>query len=517
MSSESKSSSLLGGLLKLVTPAGKVPGTGLLQLEKSMSKMGGGAGGGTTSGGSPDPNNVFDLIKDEIPSIFGGYATNSDLAPSIVFVACFGILTLGHLYIFVKNFRRGHKFWASAGLALYCFFRVIGFGLRTKWAHEQANVNLGIATTVFTLVPAVYVSMMNMLFGHRIFTWRHPETGDAPWFNSFMLSNYISVIPFVVVGIVAQAIPNIYFLTPHQVKIFSQLTQAMTILEAMFPFSGLVLIFTAYAFPTGTLDRKFGCFHKKGSKQNLPATFSPSWIKHVGVNYFVKRGSQVQFYEDEPEAKAVRVIASNETPAGGHCSHHHGGINSDGPSIKTNVGLILITSIILSIGPTFQAASTFKQIPSMDGLTHNNNSWLFKSWLMYMWMGAGEVIVNILFLVMRIDLRFYIPDRPVKRSEKDLGSRPTISYDISGDAGPYGQYSGNIDSSAALFAINSTTKLNQPVKITEIANDSVDSLPDTNEPQYGYRYSNYNFKAESNVNINNHNDFPNGYDEKNVI
>lgn len=406
-----------GGMLALITPSGKVPGTGLLKVTEAMKKL----LAGSTTATHESTERLKAAVLGELPGLFGDYPHHSDLAPSGIFLAIFAIFFLSHMYVFLRNYKSGQIFWPSFGLAMYCIFRIIGFGLRINWSSDIMRVEVGIASTVFSVVPVTYISVMNMLFGHRIFTWRHPETGNAVWFNTIMTLTYVFVLGVIVMGILGQAIPFLYYLDQHHLNMCHHAAQAAAILQTLYAFAGLFLIQIAYTFKPGTIDHRFGRFYKAGEKMELPQTVSPTWIESTAITYFPRKGSQIRYFKDQAESKAIRVIANRRSPAGG-LSNHHSGEHYNGPKMTTAVILIIIVSILLSISAAFRTASTF--------ILHNRggvggaplNSWIYHKWLMYFFFGVFEVIVNVLYLALRADLRFYIPDMPTKRKDGQVST-----------------------------------------------------------------------------------------------
>lgn len=415
-------------MLSLVTPPGKVPGTGLKKVVSMLGQLGGGAASNPEA-----KERLAHAVLGELPGLFGDYPASNDRAPSGLFIALFSIFALAHFYMFLRNKMSGQNFWPSFGLAMYCVMRVIGFGLRINWSFDTMRVDTGIAATVFCVVPVVYISIMNMLFGHRIFTWRHPETGNSKWFNGLMTTVYLVVLGVIVMGILGQAIPYLYFLGEKNLNMCRKVAQAAAILQTLYAFAGLALILNAYAFKPGTIDHRFGKFGKPGHKSELPATISPVWIESTGLFYFPKKGSQITYYKDQvPEGKAIRVIASKNPPAGGFANNHTGD-HPNGPSITTAIMLVLITSVLLSVSSAFRTASTFNIKPraGIDG--RPLSSWLYHNWLMYFFFGAIEVIVNVMYLVMRADLRFYIPDMQKTRKASDPPYTPPTTAETKPD------------------------------------------------------------------------------------
>lgn len=388
------------GLLSLLTPPGKVPGTGLLSVATAFKQR---------FGGSTDPA-IMGTILASLPATFGDYPVHADVAPSAIFVAIFCVLALSYFYIFAKDYSRGHRFWAFFGLGAYSILRIIGFGLRIQWSRNVMQVQLGIASTVFTLVSVLFINMLNMLFGHRIFTHRHPETGNASWFNLLMATTYFFVIGVIIMAILGQALPFIYYMPQRNLDMCRKVVQAAAILQIMYAFAGITLVAFAYIIPPGKIDHHFGRFNN-GSKDILPKTFSATWLESCSPFYFPRKGSQQILHRGDPRASYIRVMPSQTRPAKGLADHNEDHVN--GPKMSVAIALIATTSLLLSLSSGFRCASTFifgsrGGTPAVPYL-----NWIFHNWVLYLFYGAFEVIVNILLLVFRADLRFYIPDMAI--------------------------------------------------------------------------------------------------------
>lgn len=397
------------GLLSLVTPAGKVPGTGVLQTSALFKQQ---------FGDNADPS-IVKVIISALPALFGQYPDHSDVAPSAVFVAIFGVLCIAYFYIFAKDYQRGHRFWPFFGLGCYCILRMLGWGLRINWAGNVMHVQMGIACQVFILVSVLIVNMMIMLFGHRIFTWRHPETGNSRLFNLMMNTIYLLVIAIIVMGIVGQTIPFVYFLSEKNLHMCQKVVRVAAVTQVFYAFQGVQLIILAYSFPPGSLDHRFG----KSGKHVLPKTLSATWIESTGLFYFPRKGSQEITHKGDPEAEFSRVIPSDVAPGGGLVEHNDD--HPNGPKIRTGIILVFVVSLILSISSAFRCASTFISEP-IGGTAGDPVHWIFRNWLMYLLYGAFEVVVSVLLLVFRADLRFYIPDMPSKAAARKMRSNNTV-------------------------------------------------------------------------------------------
>jgi hypothetical protein len=401
-------------LLGLYTPEGAVPGTGLINVTATAQEQLG-----------PLPPTIVDFVVSELPGLFGDYPNHSDIAPSAIFLAVFLIIAVAHFYVFARDYQRGHKFWISFGLGTYAMFKVIGFALRVAWATNVLLIRVGIAATTFCQVSVLYLNVLCMILGHRIFTWRHPETGSCRWFNILVDVVYFLVVGVIVMAIVGQTVPIIFFLGPSHVKMCQQVVQVAAVLNLLYALSGLTLVNLAYTFKPGTIDNRFFRMPRQYHKEELPRTIQATWIESCNMFYFVRKGSQVSIYKDEPLANAIRVIPSDTPPASGLCQSHNPE-HYNGPKISTAIMIVVSTSLILTMNVAFRVAWAFTTevrggAPATPGGPPATpiNAWIFHNYVFYIWYGATEAMVSVIYLVFRIDLRFYLPDMARKRRAGD--------------------------------------------------------------------------------------------------
>lgn len=446
-----------GGLLSLVTPEGKVPGTGLSQIVKKLNSftsdpatalLFGNSGNGTSGNVLDD---IFNIVGAELPGQWGDYSTSKDVGPSAFFVVAYSLFTISYGYIFFRNWVRGHVFFPTFGLAVYTLLRVIAFGLRIRWSVDVTNVDLGLTATGLVYGPSIFICVMNMLFGLRIFTWRHPEFGKSKMFNGTVLFINVAIVAIFIMGLTGEGVPLSNFLTQKQLNRCHRMANAGSVTVALYSTMGTWLIGLAYAIRPGNIDKTLGWIrggNRRVTKLEQPQTFSAGWIQSVGMLYFPNRGSQTRFSRDQLGSHAVRVISTFEKPAGGHCRNINGKRNQDAEErgaarIRTNIAIVLGTSALLLIGTSTRAASTFPHSPrgGLNGIPLG--SWLFLNWPMYVFTAALECIINVIYLVMRVDLRFYIPDMSRRRGsgndDENSGSRMVSEIgSISDQHGPFG-------------------------------------------------------------------------------
>lgn len=335
--------------------------------------------------GNELPKNVVNLVMTTQYNIYGNFPTKSDIAPSAVFVAVNGILMIAHFYIFARGYARNHRFWPSFGLGWHCIMNMLGFGMRIGWANNVLNIPLGIASTIMIVVSIVYVNSMNLLLAHRILTFRHPETGDATWFGWAMIGVYLVIIGVIVMAVIAQVVIFLYFLDYTHWRQATGAMQAASVLATLVAIGGVFLIALAYVLPRGALS-----LHHD-DRRRLPA----SNIESYGIFYFPPKYSQVLQYQADPSAKidsgklAARVI--------------------NGRSLGSSAVIIIITSLFLTTTAAMRCATCF-----LGERWSLNVAPIYGNTLFYIGFGLFETIANVIFLVVRIDLRFYIPDWPLK-------------------------------------------------------------------------------------------------------
>ncbi|ODV62401.1 DUF3112 domain-containing protein ASCRUDRAFT_25019, partial [Ascoidea rubescens DSM 1968] len=373
---------------------GAAPGTGSKLLVEQATKM--------FNGQIPDYVSQYALSQQR--AIFGSYAHgNKDIIPSSIFAAVFALIGLLHLFIFIKNYSRAHKFYYSLALFFYSLLRFLGFLLRAIWANDTLKVEIGLASSILIVIPSIILAALNLAFSQRIFTWRHPKVGSSKPFWTLMLSIYTIVIGIVVMAIVADSVIVLYYLSEKHFTMCKNVARVASLFAVLFSCSASILIALAYIYKPGTSNQNF-------------LIYQPWWIESFNLNYFVKKNSILQaekVFINNPnfdfKKNVVRVIPSS--------LHHYTKIEDaagmpdlgleESPVLKHNhsIFLITLTTILLLISSIFRCVSCF--IDQKVG----NQSWIFRPVVMYIMFGVLEVIVNVLYILWRIDLRFYKPDR----------------------------------------------------------------------------------------------------------
>lgn len=326
-------------------------------------------------------------------NLFGNYPTESDVVPSSIFGAIFGLLGFIHLGIFIVNYSRGHYFWISFVWFVNCVMRMIGFALRARWGHDISQVSTGLASEVFLVIPSVILVSFDLILAQRLFTWRHPVGGSRKLFWGFMFGMYGIVSLLIALTIVASFVPYIYYLSEKSYKAWKNVVKATSIFVILYSLTSMILIGLSYLFPPTAKD------------ENL-YTYQPWWIESFSPFYFVRPGAAQEAEEtfmkrNHNHRHAIRVIAA---------THHHynmvEGLTNQRGALTHNVSMALIftTTILIFIGSLFRCIVVFQ-----DRIARHLSS-LCKPVVMYICWGGFEALINFLYIIGRVDLRFYRPD-----------------------------------------------------------------------------------------------------------
>ena len=379
---------------------------------------------------SPD---TLKLTVPAMPGQFGGYPfplySQSERAADGVLIAVFFILMVAHFYIFIRNRIRGQRFYFSFGVGFVCMMKVIGFSCRLAWSHDVMDLNVGIVSIVFIQVAQLILLAMNLVLAHRIFTWRHPETGNSLFVNIYMIQIYLYVLVVIAMAIVGQSIPFLYFLDHHHYNMCRNVTKAAAILNLFFATMPCQLLALVYILRPGTVIPALGI------GETIPPVHQASWIKSAGIFYFPEHDSQV--FVSPQHKHTIRIMPSREPPGKGFHKAFHEPMHPESPRIIVAVITVLVSSIVL-IGTTcFRVAAVFHGenygTPRPDG-TVKVGYWPWHPYVQFVFYGGVEAAVIIWYLVMRVDLRFYIPEiTDIVEGTPKRGKR-AMSDDSSGPA-----------------------------------------------------------------------------------
>lgn len=374
-----------GGLMKFLGAIsnGGAPGTGISKIIKIGQNLLGDQ--------LPDILIQYNIGVQNV--LMGGYPTRWDMAPSIAFTVIFFVLLLCHTAIFFTNFFRGHYFWVQIGFIIYGLMKVPAYAMRAYWSTDILQINIGLSCEVLQIVPAYLIVSLNLILTQRLFTWRHPVGGSRWLFWGIMLGMYALVFVFIAIIVTASLVPYLYYVSYASYEKWAKVNQACGIIVILYVMTSVSLLALSYLFPPTTKD------------ENL-YTYQPWWIKSFAPTYFVEKGAaqraEMTFMRrNHNHRHAIRVIAATH-----HLFNQVEGLTNERGSLTHNVSMFMIvaTTALILVGAILRCIVLFQ----FKWKRYENL--ISKPIIGYIVWGVLETIVNLIYLIGRVNLRFYRPD-----------------------------------------------------------------------------------------------------------
>lgn len=394
------------GLLAVMNiPKDVATGTGLRELLSLVNTLLGDIRIGQT---------IIDMVISSQMAIFGGVPNpEQDRAPCILFIVLHCIFCVANGSIFLWNLYNRHLFLLTGSNAVYNLVCAIGFGLRLKWCDYTIQYLVAVFSVCLPIGTSFYLNFTNTVLGHRIFTKRHPETGNSSWFHIIMTIFYVLIIGVVVAAILGQALPYLYFMGQTHYTMCRTVAKVMGVFCVLWALGGLALVVLAYAIPQGSIGHEFPLRSKKPA-QSLRDTTTPYWIKSFSPFYYPVKPEYKTFTKRSDVEEIARCGSIKERTLFARFIDSERRnpvrvISDEGGNVGISAVLIIFTSCVLTTITMCRTVSLFTD--EWFTVRQKGNSPIFQNYTLYATFGALECIVNALFLLFRIDLRFYIPDR----------------------------------------------------------------------------------------------------------
>jgi hypothetical protein len=149
----------------------------------------------------------------------GGHPTKDlDIPICAVFLVLFAGAGAGHMTMFIRNRKRGHKFIPSAVTFGFCMSRVVANVIRIVWACYPANVSLAIAAQIFVAAGVLLLFVLNLIYTQRMLRAAFPTFGwSRPVSRAFKILYVIVVISIIMV--ITVVIQSMYSLNANTHRI----------------------------------------------------------------------------------------------------------------------------------------------------------------------------------------------------------------------------------------------------------------------------------------------------------
>ncbi|CAI5757038.1 unnamed protein product [Candida verbasci] len=334
---------------------------------------------------------VADAISRQV-NLLGQYPDSRDIAPSILFAVLFGVVTISHGFIFLMNTFRGHYFIMGLIWIFVSLIRCLSFVWRAIWAKDIIQVRTGIADEILLVIPTVFLVSTNLILAQRLFTWRHPVGGSRKTFWAIMMCLYCFVAVLLTIAILASAIPYNYLLSTSRFLVYKNLNKWVSVMLVLYTLTAMALIGLSFWLPTAKDERLY--------------TYQPWWIESFSPFYFVRKNAAQEaertfMKRNSNHRHAIRVIAA---------THHHynmvEGLSNQRGDLKHNWSLIIVgvSTLLIFISNMLRTVVVFQARPNSVSGPASRPTAMYFAW------GVHEIIIHLLLIIGRADLRFYRPD-----------------------------------------------------------------------------------------------------------
>lgn len=191
-------------------------------------------------------------------AIVGGIPTiHQDIPICAILIVVYLIGAIANLSTFLRNRRKGHKFFMSWAMFGFCMSRVGTAVLRLAWATRPLNAHLAIAALIFTNLGVLVIYIVVLLLALRIFRATHPKLG---W--NRLLGKTFTVSYFLLLGaillVIAFTLLSFYTLNPTLRSIALWIQRVAILYMALFNVMSLVMLLLSLLLPRAQDNENFG-------------------------------------------------------------------------------------------------------------------------------------------------------------------------------------------------------------------------------------------------------------------
>ena len=159
--------------------------------------------------------------------------------------------------VFQVNRRKCHKFFISLLLFGFSMARIVTLALRMAWAREQHNVQVGVASQVFTNAGVLIVYVVNAILAQRILRAKHPHLGWHAILRVAFRVFYI-LISIALVGIITSVVLSVYTLNAQVLQNCRNIQLVALTYIFIFTLLPLPIVGIATFLPTSAHEETFG-------------------------------------------------------------------------------------------------------------------------------------------------------------------------------------------------------------------------------------------------------------------
>ncbi|KAI1866400.1 hypothetical protein JX265_007701 [Neoarthrinium moseri] len=197
-------------------------------------------------------------LSSSTSAIIGGVPTVTlDVPISAVFLSLYLAGAILHISIFTTNRRRGHKFFMTWLLNVFCIIRVVTCSMRIAWATTPKNPSLAIAAQIFNNAGIIIVYIVNLIFSQRIFRAKKPQLGWNKALGLAFNAIYCLIVGTLIMGITVLVISinTTNVRTLQSIRDVTLASATFILVVAILPF---IIVMVAYLKPTPCSQESFG-------------------------------------------------------------------------------------------------------------------------------------------------------------------------------------------------------------------------------------------------------------------
>ncbi|KAK0672696.1 hypothetical protein QBC41DRAFT_299352 [Cercophora samala] len=221
-----------------------------------------------------------------------------DIPICAIFLALFVAGAATNMTIFQRNRRRSYKFFFSVLLFGFCMARIVALSMRIVWASKPRDVNVAIASQIFTAAGVLILFITNLIFAQRIIRAYHPFFGWSKSITWLFRTLFGSVIAILIM-VITVTVQSFFTQDPKVRGIDRDIQLFCATYLAVFAFLPIPLVTLAAIVPRRTKIDKFGEGHFRTKFALLTLTASllaAGAIFRAVIAYFPRPVSEPAWY-----------------------------------------------------------------------------------------------------------------------------------------------------------------------------------------------------------------------------
>ncbi|KAK3391038.1 hypothetical protein B0H63DRAFT_130643 [Podospora didyma] len=177
-----------------------------------------------------------------------------------VLLSLFVIGAAMNMTIFQVNRRHGYRFLFSGLLFGFCMARIVALSMRIAWSAYPRDINVAIASQIFTAAGVLLLFVTNLIFAQRMIRAYHPFFGWARGTTFLFRFLFVSIV-LVLVMVITVSVQSFFTLDHNTRRIDRDIQLFCATYLAVIAFLPIPIVLVAALVPRRTRIDKFGQGH----------------------------------------------------------------------------------------------------------------------------------------------------------------------------------------------------------------------------------------------------------------